>query len=199
MTVTTSRGKIDLSELQWDQRNPADINFLRPNGFRFLIQTLPKVTYFVQSANIPDITLGVAMQNTPYIDVPHPGEKLVYGNLVLNFMIQETMGDYYELYKWMIGLGFPTSRNQFIEYVESQGYRFPTIDKLSEGPQLSDATLLVLGSNNSPIAAFRYMDCFPVSLTSLNFDSTLDDPEYFQATVEFKFTHFTFESFVTSA
>lgn len=193
MTVSTIRNKTDISQLQWDQRNPADINFLRPNGFRFLVQTLPKVTYFVQSANIPEITLGVATQNTPYYDMPHPGEKLEYGNLTLKFMIQETMGDYYELYNWMIGLGFPTTRQEFIDYIGSQAYRFPVVADKSEGPQLSDATLLVLGSNNSPIAVFTYFDCFPVNLSGLEFDSTTDNPEYFQATVEFKYRHFTFD------
>lgn len=196
MTVTSTRPKNELAELQWDQRNPSDINFLRPNGFRFLIQMLPKVTYFVQTANIPDITLGVATQRTPFYDMPHPGEKLEYGNLSLKFMIQETMGDYYELYNWMIGLGFPNTHQEFIDFVGSQAYRFPIVNKNAEGPQLSDATLLVLGSNNTPIAQFFYYDCFPVSLTSLEFDSTVENPEYFQATVDFKFRHFNFESLV---
>lgn len=193
MTVTTTRNKIDISSLQWDQRNPSDINYLRPNGFRFLIQTLPKVTYFVQTANIPEITLGVAQQTTPYYDMPHPGEKLVYGNLILKFMIQESLGDYYELYNWMIGLGFPTTRQEFIDLIEGQEYRFPLVSKHSEGPQLSDATLLVMGSNNTPVAAFTYFDCFPVSLSAIEFDSTVENPEYFQATVEFKFRHFIFD------
>ena len=193
MGTINRRQKVDISELQWDQRNPSDINFLRPNGFRFLIQILPKVTYFVQSANIPDITLGVATQHTPFYDMPHPGEKLVYGNLTLKFMIQETLGDYYELYNWMIGLGFPQTRQEFIDLIEGQAYRFPVVAAQTEGTQLSDATLLVLGSNNMPIATFTYYDCFPVSLSALEFDSTVENPDYFQATVEFKFRHFSFD------
>lgn len=189
----TTVPKIDITNFQWDQRNPSDINFLRPNGFRFLLTRLPKVTYFVQTANIPDITLGAATQRTPYYDMPHPGDKLEYGTLKLKFMIQESLGDYYEIYNWMIGLGFPTSRNEFINLVAEEAYRFPIITK-KEGPQLSDATLLVLGSNNLPIATFTYYDCFPISLTALEFDSRVEDPEYFSADIEFKFRHFSFAS-----
>lgn len=194
MTVTRTVAKSTLAETQWGYRNPSDINFLRPNGFRFLIQRLPKVTYFVQSANIPDITLGVATQTTPFYDVPHPGEKLRYGPLTLKFMIQEGLDDYYELYHWMVGLGFPTSRQEFIDLVDEQTFRFPVLGDSTEGPQLSDASLLVLGSNNLPVAVFTYRDCFPVSLSGLTFDSTVASPEYFQASVDFVYSHFTFEA-----
>jgi hypothetical protein len=37
-------------------------NFLSPVGFEFVLNRAPKVTFFTNSANIPGINLGVAIQ-----------------------------------------------------------------------------------------------------------------------------------------
>ena len=50
MSITTA--KTDIPEIQWVNRQPEQMNYLRPSGFRFLIQGLPQVTYFCQAANI---------------------------------------------------------------------------------------------------------------------------------------------------
>ena len=36
-------------------------NFLSPTGFKFTLTRTPKVAFFCNQANIPDITLGVAI------------------------------------------------------------------------------------------------------------------------------------------
>ena len=63
MTITSS--KLTSSEALWVNRQPEELDFLRPNSFRFLIQSLPKVTYFCQAATLPTISLGFATQSTP--------------------------------------------------------------------------------------------------------------------------------------
>ncbi len=169
---------------QWDIRQPDMLDFLRPNGFYFLIQNLPQVTYFCQSANIPSVNLGFAIHPTPFANIPKPGEKIDYGELSVKFLIQETMANYIELYNWILALGFPESRTQFSS-------RFGTGARNTDLNEYSDATLLALDSNYNPVVEFAFKDCFPVGLTGIEFDVSTGDTQYFAAQAIFKYRTFT--------
>jgi len=192
MAIEKTSSKLTAPEAQWDARQPDNIDYLRPTAMRFLIQTLPNVTYFCQSANIPEMSLGVAIQATPYIDLPHPGDKLNFGELTIKFMVQETMADYIELYNWLIGLGFPDDRAQYASYVASHNH-LPSSGK-NEAGQYSDASLLVLGSNNIPLTQITFYNCFPISLSGLEFDISNASTDYFQAQAVFKFQKYFVET-----
>ena len=209
MTTITSN-KITLPEASWENRQPEKLDYLRPNGFRFVIQTLPKVTYFCQSANIPAINLGYAVQPTPLLDLPYPGEKLTYGELSIRFMIQEDMANYIELYNWLLDLGAPDSNARFQQRFEDQSIlknpgRNPS-GRLADGTpsvrntdstDFSDASLLALDSNNRPIARLNFINCFPISLSGLDFDVSTGSTQYFTAQAQFKYNYFTVESLIT--
>jgi hypothetical protein len=189
MTTRVS-SKLSLEEMQWDRRQPTEINYLKPNSFRFLIQSLPGVTYFGQSINIPEITLGVAIQPTPLQDAPYPGEKNTFGDLTVKFMIQDDLANYNELYHWIVGLGFPYSREQYIEYNQSQAFRFPSTWQNTASTNFSDATLIILNANNLPVAKYNFYDCFPISLTGFNLDISSGNVDYVQGTVVFKYLRY---------
>jgi len=54
----------------------------------------------------------------------------------------------------------------------------------------SDATLNVLSSNQNANFKIKFKDMFPYSLTTLQFDATDTDIDYFTAEVSFKYTMF---------
>jgi hypothetical protein len=58
-------------------------NYLSPVGFKFSITKTPKVDFFSNSAEIPGINLGVAIQPTYLKDIPIPGDKLTYDDFSL--------------------------------------------------------------------------------------------------------------------
>ena len=58
-------------------------NFLSPVGFRFTLAKYQKVSFFVTSARLPEITLGTAIQPSYLKDLDVPGEKLIYGDFNL--------------------------------------------------------------------------------------------------------------------
>ena len=66
-------------------------NFLSPAGFKFSLAKAPKVDFFSQSVSIPTINLGVAIQTTYLRDIPVPGDKLTYGDLDIEFFIDENL------------------------------------------------------------------------------------------------------------
>ena len=157
-------------------------NFLSPVGFRFTLAKTPKVNFFCNSARIPEINLGVANQPTYLKDLDIPGEKLTYGDLTLRFLVDENLENYMAIHNWMTGLGFPESTQEFKDLTTNDdGQR-------DFEEQFSDGNLQILNSNFRPVANVKFFNLFPVSLTSLDFDATEPDIQYFTAEASFKYT-----------
>ena len=158
-------------------------NFLSPVGFKFTLAKEPKVSFFCNSASIPEITLGKTVQPTYLKDIDIPGEKLTYGDFSLRFLVDENLENYMKMHNWLTGLGFPETTQQF--------KTLTTDDVTGEGAldqQFSDASLHILNSNFRDVAIVKFRDLFPVSLSSLEFDASEADVQYFTADVTFKYT-----------
>ena len=160
----------------------ANRNFLAPVGFKFSLSKFPKVSFFSNTARIPDITLGTAIQSTYLKDIDIPGEKLTYGELNVRFLVDENLENYMKIHTWLTGLGFPESGQDFIDKTTNED----GIRDLKE--QFSDGSLHILNSNFNDIAVVKFRDLFPIYLTSLEFDATESDINYFTADVTFKYT-----------
>ena len=157
-------------------------NFLSPVGFKFTLAKEPKVDFFSNSASIPSITLGTAIQPTydKFLDVP--GDILSYSDFTLRFLVDENMVNYMAIHNWMTGLGFPETPQQFKDLTtDDDGVR-----DLKE--QFSDGSLHILNSNFRDVAIVKFRDLFPTYLTSLDFEASDTDINYFTAEVTFKYT-----------
>ena len=163
-------------------------NFLTPVGFKFILNRAPKTTFFSNSANIPGITLGIANQANYLRDIPQPGDKMEFDDFTLRFLVDENLENYNEISNWIRGLGFPESLAQIYELQQSN----PNLDQPRKGQlnMYSDATLNVLSSNQNANFKIKFKDMFPYSLTTLQFDATDTDIDYFTAEVSFKYTMF---------
>ena len=157
-------------------------NFLSPIGFKFTLAKEPKVSFFSNSARIPEINLGTAIQPTYLKDLDVPGDKLTYGDFSLRFLVDENMENYMAVHNWLTGLGFPETTQQFKDLTTNDD----GIRDLKE--QFSDGSLHILNSNFRDVAIVKFKDLFPVSLTSLEFEATDTDINYFTAEVSFKYT-----------
>lgn len=165
-------------------------NFLSPIGFKFVLTKSPKVAFFCNQAVIPDITLGLAVQPNYLTDIPQPGEKLTFGDLNLRFLVDENLENYMEIQNWMRGLGFPESLQQIYELQETGN---PELDLPTRQLQniYSDGTLQILSSSMIAKYQVQFKDLFPYNLSTLTFDATSTDIEYFTADVTFKYTYYT--------
>jgi hypothetical protein len=157
-------------------------NFLSPVGFKFTLSKDPKIPFFCNSARIPDISLGSAIQATYLKDIDVPGDKLTYGDFSLRFLVDENMENYMAVHNWLTGLGFSETTQQFKDLVIDAN----SVRDLKY--QFSDGSLHILNSNFRDAAIVKFKDLFPVSLTSLDFESTDSDISYFTAEVTFKYT-----------
>ena len=156
---------------------------MSPIGFDFNIARFPKVSFFANSASLPQISLGGAEQSNYLKQLMHPGDRLEYGELPIQFLIDEEMINYSLLHNWMTGLGFPESMEQFLDWTtDDRGQRDKEL-------QYSDANLSILDSNYNRIAQIKFWDIFPTSLSSLDFTATDNDVNYFTATATFQYTY----------
>jgi len=157
-------------------------NFLSPIGFKFTLAKYPKVSFFSNSTRIPEINMGTAIQPTYLKDLDVPGDKLSYGDFSLRFLVDENMENYMTVHNWLTGLGYPETTQQFKDLTTNDD----RIRDLKE--QFSDGSLHILNSNFRTQAIVKFRDLFPTSLSSLEFEASDTDINYFTAEVGFKYT-----------
>ena len=79
--------------------------------------------------------------------------------------------------------GFPETTKDFADLTtDADGIK----NQLEE--QFSDGSLSILNSNFRVSSIVKFQDLFPVSLTSLEFDTTQQDIQYFTAEATFRYT-----------
>ena len=164
-------------------------NFLSPVGFKFSLKRSPGVAYFCNEANIPDMSLAIAEQPTYLRDIPLPGDKIEFGDLSLRFLVDEDLTNYMEIQNWIRGLGYPQSISEYRD-LEKKAY-IPQGFGQKRQDIYSDGTLQILSNNLIPKFQVVFNDLFPYSISTVTFDATDTDIEYFTAEVSFKYTLYT--------
>ncbi len=160
----------------------ANRNFLSGVGFKFNLTKFPKVDFFSNSARIPELNLELTQQASYLKNIDVPGERLSYGDFTLRFLVDENMENYQSIYDWLTGLGFPETTKEFAEIIKDKdGQRDPK-------EAFCDGTLRILNSNYREVGKVKFNDLFPISLTSLEFDATNTDVQFFTAEATFKYT-----------
>ena len=192
-----------MTELNVNTRQPSKLDYASPIQFRFKMNKIPKVEFFVQTANIPGISLGTATAVTPLYDYPIPGDKINFQTLDISFLVDENLNNYKELHDWISGLGFPKNHTQFADLQATSADRIPgstassaatgskqTPAPLAEGGTYSDATLTVLNSKNIAKTEIRFSNVYPLSLGSLSYDIKASDVDYLQVQASFNFLNY---------
>ena len=157
-------------------------NFLSGVGFKFDLTKFPKVDFFSNSAIIPELSLELAQQASYLKNIAVPGERLNFGDFTLRFLVDENMENYQSIYDWLTGLGFPETTKEFADIIKDKdGQRDPK-------EAFCDGTLRILNSNYREVAKVKFKDLFPISLSSLDFDATNTDVQFFTAQATFKYT-----------
>ena len=191
-------------------RQPSKMDYASPVQFRFKIAKLPQVEFFIQTVNLPGISIGEANIPTPLYDYPVPGEEIVYQGLDISFVGDENLNNYKELHDWLSGLGFGKNHQQFADMRATGTDRFPgtvastaasgtaTPGPLPEGSIYSDATLTILNSKNIAKTEIRFQNVFPTSIGSLSYDVKAGDVDYLQTQASFSYINYDIVQLSTS-
>jgi len=183
-------------------RTPSKFDYASPIQFRFKMTKLPNVEFFIQSANIPAITLGETSIETPLKEIPIPGDKVSYSSLDVSFLVDENLNNYKEIHDWITGIGFPQDHKQFSTLLGTSADRFPgttsstaatgtsIAQPLDEGGIYSDATLTVLNNKNIAKTEIRFQNVYPTSLGGLSYSITASDVDYLTVNASFSYMYY---------
>ena len=167
----------------WYNEQLTNKNYLSPIGFVFVLDKARRTSFLCQRAEIPSIQLGaVQIPTRGMVPVPLEG-NMTYGNLNIEFLVDEDLRNYMELHNWIRALGTPQDYQERTDWVTKYS------KNMGKGTdtKTSDATLQILNNNNIVNFDVVFKDLFPVSLSTVNFDVTQDDNNYFTASAEFEY------------
>ena len=159
------------------KNQPRNTNLLQSTQFMLTFPRTPDTTFFCQSVSLPGVNLAEVMQNTPLIDIYRPGDKLQYDPLTVTFLVDEWLNSWKNIHDWMRGIAKVT---------------FPEYSKIKKeyGATVSDGTLVVLNGKNNPVMRFMYRNCFPTSLSPIQFSASDDGGTTITADVTFRYDSF---------
>lgn|SRR3990170_7168611 len=166
-------------------KNPGNFNMLSPLGFKFQIKKLPNVNFFLQTVNIPDISLPQAIQPTPFVNVPLPGDHLTYGDLNITFKVDEDFNNYIELHNWIRGLGFPENLAEYGNLARKS--------RTSGDGIYSDVSIIATTNLKNPNVEFAFQDAWPTYIGQFTFNTTPNDVNFISCQAIFKYTLFNIE------
>ena len=135
-------------------------NYLSPTGFNFTLQRCPKVSFFSNSAQIPGMDLGVAVQPSYLKEIPRPGDQIEFDDFILRFLVDEDIKNYMQIQNWMRGMGFPQSLAETYNEIGEGAEKYngtSSIPQMGEELLYSDATLQVLNSTFNPQFLVKFL------------------------------------------
>jgi hypothetical protein len=159
----------------------ANKNYLQPTGFRVIIdrENYPNLEFFAQSVDHPDVSMTAP--NVAYSrigNVSLPGDALEYSELNIQFILDEDIKSYTELYNWMESL---------------VNKKFVSPNSTSDVPTQADISISILSSHNNQNKRILYKSCNPTSLSGLQLTSIASSVEYLTFNASFVFTGFEFK------
>ena len=159
----------------WYKSQLKNRNYLSPLGFKLELELFDGVDFFCQQANIPEITMPVTQVPTRYRSVPIvPGGGVTFGDFSVQFIIDEDLVNYNSIQKWIRRNGNDGGDSTIV----------------TGEPEYSNGRLLITTSNYQVKKAIAFKGLFPISITSVPFDATVTDQEYFTANVVFKYHNY---------
>lgn len=174
-------------------RNPNNIDLLQSTKFRIIFNRLPGMVYFCQQANLPGISLTEIPRPTPFTELYVPGEKLIYDTLNVSFLVDEDLLGWKQIHDWMRGITFPSD---FKEYFNLQAQNSQTRNFTSEPAlqqQYTEAIMTIHTNKNNPNLRVKFYEVFPISLSTIIFNTTETAENIIIADASFRFTYYDFE------
>lgn len=166
---------------------------LNRNNFRFVIDRIPNVEYFCRTVQLPGLSFTETIQAAGVgLDAYFPGDKLEFETLQVQFLVDEDMANFTELYNWMTSIVplDPTNYDPAKDAETDTLNRYTSNEFLNE---ISDASLVVNTNKNVPNKFIRFHDIFPTSLSGVEFQSGADG-EAVICDVTFRIGRYTIET-----
>lgn len=127
----------------------------------------PNIEYFCNSLTIPGINVSPVEATYANNQFSESGNVVEYSELSMNFIIDEDMKNYFEIYNWLI-------RNA----------------KENDKTEKSDMIITFLTSHSNSNHQIKFIDAFPISISDIELNSTNTNVEYIQGNASFRYSYF---------
>ena len=162
---------------------PDNLNYLSNISFRLMIEDTPHLTWFCQSVNVPGGSIEAIEMVNPFANIPYAGSNVTFEELSITFIVDEHLKNWIEIYDRVIALGLGEGTEKY-RLLKSAS------DLTPRGGTVSTIVLSILTSGMNPQMEFHFNEAFPISISSLEFNSSATDVEYFTATAGFRYTNY---------
>ena len=186
-------------------RQPTKLDYAAQTQFRFMINYLPLTEYFVQTVNVPGLSLGTATVPSSMYDYPVPGDKITFDPLNISFLVDENLNNFNELHQWISRLGFAESHTEYANLLASGNppqVTPSTTEQVSaplpEQGIYSDATLSILSSKNLVKTEIRFKNIYPTSISGLDYNVGGTDVDYVVCNASFNYLGYTINQISTT-
>jgi len=161
------------------------------NHFKFDIEALPDLSFFVQSVTLPSLTSTTVERANPFASIHEVGDHLVHSPIQVTYLIDAAFQTYRSLLWWMQGYGFPHSYDEVKEFREARAKQVPSPRARARELEKTNATLMILQPDTDKIIAeIHFIDVFPTSLGELAFATTDADAPLLTTMATFACTTF---------
>lgn len=149
-----------------------NLNNLQPTQFKIVIdrKRFGNFVFFAQGIDMPDISSGPAVVQYKKTDAYFPGDKIEYGDLTINAIIDEDLNIYKEIYDWMMT-------------AHENNYTKNANERLQE----YDISIVILSNNNNKTNEITFKAAFPTTIGGVTF-STSNQETYILLPVTFRYT-----------
>ena len=166
-----------------DYYTPKNKNFLNPINFAFLLKRAPYTEFFIQKIAIPNIVLDYIDSPSPQLRLPISASHVDFGTLNVTFKIDEEMTNYFEIYNWIVAIGYPFNQ---------QAYAALKANAAASGESLiSDISVIIMDGLKNPNYEIVFTNAFPIQLGEISFEATDQDVNFVTTTASFKYSYFT--------
>lgn len=166
-----------------DPIKPSNMNLLGDNTFHFAIRELPAVSLFAQTVDIPGVNIGRAIVPTSNVDYNQPGDKVEFDDLSIQFIVDEDLANYREVWNWIMYLGYPESTEQFRMLADGE----------TQYTEKSDIYMTTTTNKFNPNWHLKFVDAFPVMLSGISFINNNITLMPLVATVTFDYSYYKFQ------
>ena len=148
----------------------ANINLLSPTGFKmvFTKPELKGLEFYLQSVDLPTVSVGEANLSTPKLNIMLGGDKLMYDPFTASVLCDEKMDNFAAIYKWLND----------------------TVNTDSPYDLVCDVSLIILNSSNNASRTINFKNCYPNSMSGIAFDVGQTEVQYASFTVTFRYDYY---------
>jgi hypothetical protein len=155
-------------------------NYLQPTGFSISIErtNYPNLQFFAQSITHPGASVNVIELPVRRIQgIPLAGDKITFGELQVDFILDEDMEGYQEMQSWL-------------ERLVNEG-DVTQEQALKDGKiaTFADITVSILTSHNNVNKRIRYINALPTTIGSIEMNAS-QNQTFIQFTSSFRFDYF---------